>query len=315
MKKIILPFLSIMLLVFILQNFSSAQGYQGKGRIRGFVYDEDGKPLEKVKVKLFCLKAASGFITETDKNGEWKALWIRGGKWNIDFEKIGYEPKKISVEINEWGKNPDIEVKMKKIEGFVVTDEIKDALEKGNTLFDEKKYEEAIKVFEAILQQEPEAYIINLNIGHCYFQMEKYDQAIEYYKKVLEQQPENKNALLGLGNAYLNMGKKEEALAWYSRIKFEDIDDPIVLYNMGNSFYENSLYEESLKYYERALKLQDDFLDARYRLGLTYITLGKNEEALKEFETYLKYDNESERANQVKSFIEYLKKKLVKDAL
>lgn len=303
MKKIILPMLVMSLLALAFPRFSLAQGYQGKGRIRGFVYDESGQPLEKVKVKLFCLKASSGFSTETDKNGEWKALWIRGGKWNIDFEKIGYEPKKISVEVNEWGKNPDIEIKMKKIEGLIVTDEIKDALEKGNTLFDEKKYEEAIKIFEDILQQEPEAFIINLNIGHCYFQMEKYEKAIEYYQKVLDRQPENKNAMLGLGNAYLNMGKKEEALAWYSKIKFEDIDDPIVLYNMGNSFYENSMYEESLKYYERAVKLQDDFLDARYRLGLAYITLGKNEEALREFETYLKYDADSERASQVKGFI------------
>jgi tetratricopeptide (TPR) repeat protein len=309
MKKIIPIFLVLIFSRLIIPDFALSQGYQGKGKLRGFVYDESGKPLEKVKVKLFCLKASSGFTTETDKNGEWRALWIRGGKWNIDFEKIGYEPKKISVEVNEWGKNPDIEIKMKKIEGLVVTDEIKEALERGNNLFDEKRYEEAIKVFEGILEKEPEAYIINLNIGHCYFQMEKYDKAIEYYQKVLDRQPENKYALLGLGNAYLNMGKKEEALAWYSKIKFEDIDDPIVLYNMGNSFYEHSLYEESLKYYQRALKLQDDFLDARYRLGLVYITLGKNEEALKEFELYLKYDSESERANQVKGFIEYLKKK------
>lgn len=309
MRKLIL-ILSFTILFFCLfAEMSLAQGYQGKGKIRGFVYDEKGQPLEKVKVKLFCLKASSGFTTETDKNGEWRALWIRGGKWNIDFEKFGYEPKKISVEVNEWGKNPDIEIKLKKIEGLIVTEKIKEALEKGNQLFDEKKYEEAIKVYEGIIAQEPEAFIINLNIGHCYFQMEKYDLAIEYYQKVLARQPDNKNALLGIGNAYLNMGKKEEALAWYSKIKFEDIDDPIVLYNMGNSFYENSLYEESLKYYQRALKIQEDFLDARYRLGLAYITLGKNEEALREFETYLKYDAESERAKQVNGFIEYLRKK------
>lgn len=311
MRKILLVLSGMILFLYLLTGLSLAQGYQGKGRIRGFVYDENGRPLEKVKVKLFCLKASSGFTTETDKNGEWKALWIRGGQWNIDFEKVGYEPKKISVEVNEWGKNPDIEIKLKKIEGLIVTDEIKAALEKGNQLFDEKKYEEAITVYERIIAQEPEAFIINLNIGHCYFQMEKYEIAIEYYQKVLARLPDNKNALLGIGNAYLNMGKKEEALAWYSKIKFEDIDDPIVLYNMGNSFYENSLYEESLKYYQRALKIQEDFLDARYRLGLAYITLGKNEEALREFEIYLKYDAESERANQVKGFIEYLKKKRV----
>lgn len=300
-----------MITVLFLASTLLAQSYQGKGKIRGFVFDEAGKPLEKVKVKLYCLKAASGFSTETDKNGEWRAIWIRGGKWNIDFEKVGYEPKKISFDVNEWGKNPDIEVKLKKVEGLIVTEEIKAALEKGNSLFDEKKYEEALQVYAAILEEEPEAYIINLNIGHCYFQMEKYDRAIEYYQKVLAKQADNKNALLGLGNCYLNLGKKEEALQWYSKIKFEEIDDPIVLYNMGNSFYENSLYEESVKYYQRAISLQEDFLDAHYRLGLAFTTLGKNEEALKEFETYLEFDSETERAAQVKSFIEYIKKKII----
>ncbi|MCX7974803.1 MAG: tetratricopeptide repeat protein [Candidatus Aminicenantes bacterium] len=315
MKKVFSSLVGVFLLTALFAHLSFAQGYQGKGKIRGYVYDENGRPLEKVKVKLFCLKAASGFTTETDKNGEWRALWIRGGQWNLDFEKVGYEPKKISLEVNEWGKNPDIVIKLRKIEGLIVTDEIKEALEKGNQLFDEKRYEEAIKVFEEIIQREPEAFIIYLNIGHCYFQMERYEQAIENYQKVLARQGDNKNALIGIGNAYLNMGKKEEALAWYSKIKFEDIDDPIVLYNMGNSFYEHSMYEESVKYYERAIKLQNDFLEARYRLGLAYIALGKNEAALQEFETYLKYDSESERAGQVRGFIEYLKKKEMKGKL
>ncbi len=305
LKKIIF----LLFLVIFLSPAILAQGYQGKGKIRGFVYDEAGKPLEKVKVKLFCLKAASGFTTETDKNGEWRALWIRGGKWNIDFEKVGYEPKKISFDVNEWQKNPDIEIKLKKVEGLVITEEIKSALEKGNQLFDEKRYEEAIKVFQEIINQEPEAYIIYLNIGHSYFQMEKYETAMEYYQKVLEKQADNKNALLGVGNCYLNLGKKEEAIQWYSKIKLEEIDDPIILYNMGNSFYENSMTEESVKYYKKAISVQEDFLDARYRLGLAFITLGKNEEARQEFEAYLKYDDSSERANQVKGFLEYLKKK------
>jgi len=295
--------------VLIISLIAFAQSYQGKGKIRGYVYDEEGKPIPKVKVKLFCHKTKSGFDTETDKNGEWRAVWIRGGKWDIDFDKIGYEPKKISVEVNEWQKNPDVEIKLKKIEGLILSEEIVSALEKGNSLFDEKKYEEAIKVFEDILRQAPDAYIIYLNIGNCYFQMEKYDLALENYKKILDKNPEDKNALLAIGNCYLNQGQKDEALSWYSKIKFEALDDPIVLYNMGNTFFGNSLYEESLKYYKKAIQLKEDFLEARYQLGVVLITLGKNEEALQEFETYLKYDSESERANQVRGFIDYLKKK------
>ncbi len=302
-KKIL--FISILFLAF---SLLFSQGYRGKGKLRGFVYSEDGAPLEGVKVKLYSLKASSGFEVLTDKKGEWKALWIRGGTWYIDFEKAGYEIKKISIEVKEAEKTPDLEIRLKKVEGFVFTEELKENLERGNKLFGDKKYQEALEVYNEIVNKNPDAYIIFLNIGNCYFQMEDYDKAEESYKKVLEKDSQNLDAIIAIGNCYINRGKKEEALKWYGKIEFEKIKDPIVLYNIGNSFYENSQYNEALKYYKRSLELRNDFLDAKYQLGLTYISLGNFEEALKEFENYLKQDSESERASQVRGFIEYLKK-------
>ena len=43
-------------------------------------------------------------------------------------------------------------------------------------------------------------------------------------------------------------------------------------------------------------------------MGLTYLALGDNNAALTEFERYLTFDPDSERATQVRGFIEYLKK-------
>ena len=42
MKKAIIFFL----LMFLVAHFTLPQGYRGKGRVRGFVFDEDGNPLE-----------------------------------------------------------------------------------------------------------------------------------------------------------------------------------------------------------------------------------------------------------------------------
>jgi tetratricopeptide (TPR) repeat protein len=64
----------------------------------------------------------------------------------------------------------------------------------------------------------------------------------------------------------------------------------------------------ALKYYERAVELQEDFLDALYQLGLTYLSLTRNEDAIKTFEDYLNQDKDSERASQVRGFLDYLKK-------
>lgn len=306
MKKIGFSLLVVVLLTYA---YIYAQGYKGRGKVIGYVYDEAGNPLEEVKVKLFCQKGQSGFETVTDAKGKWKAFYIRGGPWNIDFEKAGYMPQKISANFKEFAKNPNVEIRMKKAEGLIITDELKEELRRGNELFDQEKYDEAIHAYMTIIEKFPDVYIIYRNIGNSYFQMEKYEQAEENYLKVLEKNPDNYEAKLYIGNTYANRGQNDKALEWYNKIDFEKINDPLVLYNIGSNFYNQSKFDEALKYYQKAAAIQNDFLDAIYQLGLVYLTLGKNEESLEAFNEYLKYDSESERADQVKRFIEFLKKK------
>ncbi len=289
--------------------FSPAQDYKGKGRLGGSVSDEAGNPLEDVTVKLFSVRAQQGFSVKTDKAGKWLAAWIRSGAWNVDFEKIGYAPKKIVVDVNENKKNPEITIAMAKIEGMALTDDIKDLLVRGNELFDQNDYAGALALYEQITEKFPDAYPIYLNIGNAYFSQEQYDQAEANYLKVLEKDPQHVAAMIGIGNCYANRGDPAKALEWYNKIEFEKIDDPIVLYNLGTSYYNNAKFEDALKFYQKAVESQKDSTDALYQLGLTYLNLQKNVEAIAVFEDYLKIDPDSQRAGAVRSFIEYLKKK------
>ncbi len=306
MKKIaVLSFI----LVFIGCSLAFSQGYKGKGRLKGLVTDQAGNPIEGVTVKLYCERGASGFEVTTDENGEWRANYIRGGPYDIDFEKAGYMPKKINANISEFGKNPDMEITLQKVEGLVVTDELKEELNNGNLLFDQGKYEEAIQSYLKILEKVPETYMLYRNIGNCYFQMENYEMAEEYYLKVLEKDPEDTESILGVGNTYANRDQNDKSLEWYNKIDFEMISDAMVLFNIGSNFYTQGKYQEALKYYRKAVELKSDFLDALYQLGLVNLTLGNNQEAIDVFSDYLKYDSESGRADQVRNFIEFLKKK------
>jgi Flp pilus assembly protein TadD len=287
----------------------SAQDYKGKGRLGGLVLDEVGNPLEGVSVKLFSLKAQEGLTVKTGKDGRWIAAWIRSGGWNVDFEKMGYAPKKIVVDISENKKNPDIELSLTKIEGLVITDEIKDLLGKGNELFEKDDFAGALALYQEIIAKYPEAFPIYRNIGNCYFAQEKYDLAEENYLKLLEKDPKNTEAIISVGNCYTNRGNSEKALEWYGKVEFEKIEDPIVLFNLGTNYYNNAKFEEALKFYQKAIEKQSDSTDALYQLGLTHLNLQKNAEAIADFESYLKVDPDSPRAAQVRSFIEYLKKK------
>ncbi len=289
--------------------FVFPQAYTGSARIKGCVYDEQGKPIEGVTVKLFSLRAQDGFSVKTDKNGKWVTLGIRGGQWNVDFEKQGYIPKKISIEVKETRRNPEIEVRLKKAEGIMVTEALTKELEKGDQLYDKGQYQDAIQAYRKIIEKFPDAYIINQNIGNCYFNLKEYDRAIEHYKKVLEKDPENAEMLIAVGNCYSNKGESEKAIEWYNKIKFDEIDDPVVLYNIGTIFYNDSNLDMALKYYERAVEIKEDFLDGLYQLGLTYLSLGKNDQAIQTFENYLNQDPDSQRASRIGGFLDYLRKK------
>jgi len=297
--------------ILVMSTLVFSQDWTGQGRQTGYVFDEEGNPLEEVRVKLLFVKTQSGFETKTDKKGKWVAFGIKGGKWNVDFEKVGYMPKKIWISVLDFRQvNPVVEVKLQKMEGLVLTDDLREELGKANSIFDEGRFEEAKSIYEGIIEKYPDAHIINLSIGNCYFQLEMYDRAEEFYKKVLEKDAKNSSALMGIGNCCSNQGDSDRALEWYTKIEFEKIKDPVVLYNIGTTFYNNSRHEEALKYYKRAVEIKEDFLDARYQLGLAYLARGEYAEALIEFEFYLEHDPDSERASQVKGFIEFLKKKI-----
>jgi tetratricopeptide (TPR) repeat protein len=306
MKKSILL---LLVLVLFVHSFSLGQGYKGQGKIKGVVTDQNGNPVEGVKIKMYSQRAASGFEVTTDADGKWRAFYIRGGPYDIELEKAGYMPKKMNLTISEYNVNPDTDFVIEKIEGMILTEDLIKELETGNSLYEQEKFEEAIDAYQEIVEKFPDAYILYRNIGNCYFRMEDYAQAEEFYLKVLEKEPDDHEAMLSIGNTYTNRQQNDKALEWYNKIDFENISDPLVLFNIGSNFYTQGQHQEALKYYRKAVELRPDFLDALFQLGLVNLTLGNNQEAIQVFTEYLKYDDESGRADQVRNFIEFLKKK------
>jgi tetratricopeptide (TPR) repeat protein len=286
--------------------FVNAQAYKGKGKVKGVIKDEENNPIPNVSIKLYHVKSASSFDTTSDEQGYWYAYWIRGGLWYIDFNKEGYLPKRISVTLAETSTNPDIEIVMKKIKGKIIPKEVIEKLDKGNQLYDAKKYDEAIAEYQKILELYPDIYLINENIANCYFNKGDYQKAIEFYQKVLDKEPENANALLGIGNSY-SQTDPSKAIEYYNKIDLEEIQDPVVLYNMATFYYNEKDYQKALQLYEASVKIKADFTDSLYQIGVTYIALGDYPKALQAFETFLQYDSTSEKAAQVKDFINFLK--------
>jgi tetratricopeptide (TPR) repeat protein len=300
----------LILILFIISNSGLSQDWRGKGRVNGVVLTEDGKPIPNVRIQFQHTGYEGTFEVTSDEKGKWVAANIRGGGWNIDFTVEGYEPKKISTRVSEVIRSKPIEVILKKTEKSVVSEKVSKLLAKGNELFSQQKYAEAIQEYQHILRENPQIYIINKNIGNCYYQLEDYDSAIKYYELVLLKDPGSEEMLIALGNVYLEKGELEKGLEYFNQIDETSITNPLVLYNIGTSFFNKGEIERAINYYSRASELDLNLSDAYFQLGLCYVNKNEKDKAVEYFQKFLEISPDSERAVTARNLLEFLKKDL-----
>jgi tetratricopeptide (TPR) repeat protein len=310
MKKVLLIAALVIMLVV---SLAAQSGVHGKGKVKGIVLDDKtGQPLEGVTVKLYSVRGQAFFLPnpKTESDGTWRALYLRGGSWNLDFEKAGYETKKLSFRVDEapGAKQVEIEVRLAKIEGIALTSDIVAELEKGNLLFADKKFPEALKAYEEILAKNPDVFIIYKNIGNCQFAMERYDLAIASYLKLYEKQPKSAETMTLIGNSYVNAKDMEKAMEWYGKIPFEEIKDIDTLYNIGANLTNNNKNDLAVKYFKRAVELDAGFAAGYYQLGMTHTALNQIPEALEALKKFMELAPDSPDFGTAKAIVDAFSK-------
>jgi hypothetical protein len=168
-----------------------AQAGRGVGRIGGVVLDAEGNPMEGIKVAIvFSQNDKMKFDQLTSKKGEWSFIGLGTGNWEFTAMATGCMPLTKTLYVSQLGVNPKVTVTMQKIpkggSGVVADEATFVILEKGNQLFKEAKYDEAIVQYQDFLAKNPNLYQIQVSIGDCYREKGEFEKAIEIYNKVLE---------------------------------------------------------------------------------------------------------------------------------
>lgn len=312
MKKLIL----YVLLAGVMLAPLFSQATTGRGKMSGVVTDaETGEPIEGVTVKLYCLRARAyhRITPKTDEDGHWKAMYLRGGLWHLDFEKAGYETKKISfdVETTPGAKKPSIDVQLRKIEGPALEETVLKDIDAANRLVGEQKYDEALEKFNEIMEANKELEgisIVNLYVGNTYALKENYEKAIEYYKEAVEKYPNNKELLISIGNAYNNINQYDQAMEWFKKVDLEDIHNVDTLYNIGVIYYNKAKYDDAIKYFKKSTDLYAEFAMGYYQLGMTYTALNKIPEALVALKKFMELDPDSPNFQTAKAIVDAFSK-------
>jgi serine/threonine protein kinase/predicted Zn-dependent protease len=206
--------------------------------------------------------------------------------------------------------------------------------QKGWALYNLKKYDEARKAFDEVIDIKFNHSQAWYQKGNCFVQLKKYNNALEAYDKAVTFDPQYFSAWYSKATILKTMNKYEEALqayektisirsnfwqAWYDRgwilhqlkqynlaitsfdraLKLQP-NNHLIWYNRGNSAYNLGEYQLAITSYQKTVTLRQDFSIARASLGNAYLNNQQYSEAIATFDRVLKDSPNNQQAIQGK---------------
>lgn len=125
----------------------------------------------------------------------------------------------------------------------------------GGLYFDNRKYEEAVKVMEEAIELFPDDFTINLIFGLSLAQLDKHSDAKPYLKKCVELNPNDVNSLSSYAYTLSKLNENELAVNYLNQALRLKPDDVNLLGTLGLIYDAMERWAECDSVYERALQI------------------------------------------------------------
>lgn len=283
------------------------------GTLRGMVVDTENKGIADVKVIIdFTGGLKRTFETKSNSRGEFLQVGIPSGNYNLKFSKDGYRdfvlPWRISIGITELPQPVVLEKGTSGTQAEVIA-KIQAAFKEAVTLTNERKYDEAITAYQAILAQAPDLAPVHTNLGFVYMQKKDYAAAEAQYAKVLDLEPDNNDAMLALAGIYSAQGQKDKAKEMLDKATAANPSDPKAQYKKGVFLRNANENDAAIQAFQSVIAADPTFADAYYNLGELMVGAGKFPEAVQYLEKFLSFNpTDQQQVATAKGLIQALKK-------
>jgi tetratricopeptide (TPR) repeat protein len=147
------------------------------------------------------------------------------------------------------------------------------------------------KIFSALLSQQglrSQAATTALSSGISLFQKKKYSQAVAAFKQATAYAPDTLDAYTYMAQAYLKQGKTKEAINAYKISLSIDRTQDSVHVELGNVYFSEKRYTEAEKEFKTAAKLNPSDNLAPYTLGQLYLQTERYSEAEVQFKKVIR---------------------------
>lgn len=321
MQRTMIRIFWVVLLAAAFTMTVSAQAGYGKGRYGGQVLDENENPIAGAKIKIEYLKYTRVSEIETDEKGMWSFANMASGNIRLTISAEGYLTETHLLTVSQVNVNPSHRARMvvdpaikARAEAEKAYEESVKALDEGNQLVSERKFDEALVVFNDFAAKNPDLIVINFNIGDVYREMKKYDEAKGYYQKVLDYAKEKEDTTLqaravsAIGILSLRQNKLKEAQTLFEQSIALNPSDEILAYNVAEIYFGSNDADKAIEYYQKAIQIKPTWSEPYMKIGYAYLNKGDMAKAIEGFEAFLKLvPEDSEQAAIARELIQSLK--------
>ncbi|KAF0192298.1 MAG: TPR repeats containing protein [Gammaproteobacteria bacterium] len=175
----------------------------------------------------------------------------------------------------------------------------------GIALMVANRLDEAEKVFEALLELQPNDAPAHLNIALVYGSLNQMERAVPHLTRVMELAPgtglaDKAAARLGMyrGKQALDSGGYEEALKQFRDVVAIDPGNLLAYLGIATIHHQSGNTADAEALYRQILDASPDQLDARLRLGRLYAETNRPDKAIAEFEAIAKHGGDQPQVQQ-----------------
>ena len=130
--------------------------------------------------------------------------------------------------------------------------------------------------------------------------------AIKLYQEILDLDPNYAPASINLGTLHFHLRRYTQAEEYYRRATIADPTYVLAYFDLGNVLDELERMDDAIAAYRQAVTLSPTYADAHYNLALAYERKGEHRSALRHWQTYVRIDHSGPWADHARSQIRKL---------
>ena len=161
----------------------------------------------------------------------------------------------------------------------------------GKELATQKKWGEAISLYNKAIKENPRYGYAFISKGIAYMSQGDLDKAISNFSESIDQDPEFTEAYQNRGVLYEYRGQFNKALADFDKAIAADPSSYVLYFNRGMAHVYKNQCDRALPDLDKAIELKPDYAKAYINKGVVLEDLKRNDEAIAAYRKAIELDN------------------------